>query len=81
MLKSKSFVKVNKKGNVVKVVKEHYLRDDIHCGLNCTKCIPNTNIPLQDQLVIIPDTNIFIHQVLFDLIFRFSDASLSLGNI
>ncbi|OMH85318.1 Exosome complex exonuclease RRP44 [Zancudomyces culisetae] len=32
MLRSKSFVKKTKKGKVVRVVKEHYLRDDIQCG-------------------------------------------------
>ncbi|OLY77952.1 Exosome complex exonuclease RRP44 [Smittium mucronatum] len=36
MLKNKSFVKKTRKGNVIRVVKEHYLRDDIHCGFrNC----------------------------------------------
>ena len=29
----KSFIKRTKRGNVVKVVKEHYLRDDIACGV------------------------------------------------
>ncbi len=33
MLRSKAFTKITKKGAVVKVVKEHYLRDDIPCGL------------------------------------------------
>ncbi|KAJ1921532.1 exosome catalytic subunit dis3 [Mycoemilia scoparia] len=32
MLRSRAFVKRTRKGNVVRVVKEHYLRDDIHCG-------------------------------------------------
>lgn len=37
MLRSKAFTKITKKGAVVKVVKEHYLRDDIPCGLEgCT---------------------------------------------
>ena len=39
MLRSKSFVKRTRKGNVVKVVKEHYLRDDIPCSSQaCTIC-------------------------------------------
>lgn len=40
MLKQKSFVKLSgKKGKLSKVVKEHYLRDDIPCGFKgCTKC-------------------------------------------
>lgn len=33
MLRSKAFTKITKKGAIVKVVKEHYLRDDIPCGL------------------------------------------------
>ena len=32
MLRAKTFNKVTKKGTVLKVVKEHYLRDDIVCG-------------------------------------------------
>ncbi|PVV03279.1 hypothetical protein BB560_002246 [Smittium megazygosporum] len=32
MLRSRTFVKKTRKGNVIKLVKEHYLRDDIHCG-------------------------------------------------
>jgi exosome complex exonuclease DIS3/RRP44 len=31
-LRNNSFLKRTKKGTVVKVVKEHYLRDDISCG-------------------------------------------------
>ncbi|KAJ1674883.1 exosome catalytic subunit dis3, partial [Spiromyces aspiralis] len=37
MLRSKAFVKRTRKGNVVRVVKEHYLRDDIHCGFSGCK--------------------------------------------
>ncbi|KAJ2799578.1 exosome catalytic subunit dis3, partial [Coemansia helicoidea] len=33
MLRNKSFVKRTRKGNIVRTVKEHYLRDDIACGL------------------------------------------------
>ncbi|KAI8321346.1 RNB-domain-containing protein [Martensiomyces pterosporus] len=32
MLRTKSFVKRTRKGNIVRTVKEHYLRDDITCG-------------------------------------------------
>ncbi|KAJ2000388.1 exosome catalytic subunit dis3 [Coemansia thaxteri] len=32
MLRNKSFVKRTRKGNIVRTVKEHYLRDDISCG-------------------------------------------------
>lgn len=40
MLKQKSFVKLSsKKSKIGKVVKEHYLRDDIPCGFKgCPKC-------------------------------------------
>lgn len=39
MLRSKAFVKVTGKGSVVKVVREHYLRDDIPCGIKgCPGC-------------------------------------------
>lgn len=35
----RSFVKVSSKGTVNKVIREHYLRDDIPCGLlGCEKC-------------------------------------------
>ena len=80
MLKSKSFVKKTKKGNVVKVVKEHYLRDDITCGISgCKSCTPiavaghlpmpisfdiTEAHPLQ-RTVLVPDTNIALHQVCF----------------
>ncbi|KAI8050851.1 hypothetical protein BDF22DRAFT_693710 [Syncephalis plumigaleata] len=43
MLRSKAHVHRNKKGNVVKVVKEHYLRDDIWCSSKvCKVCIYTT---------------------------------------
>lgn len=39
MLKSKVFLKKTKRGGVLKIVREHYLRDDITCGHpSCTKC-------------------------------------------
>jgi len=39
MLRSKAYVKVTNKGSVVKVVREHYLRDDIGCGVRgCPAC-------------------------------------------
>ncbi|KAJ2556022.1 exosome catalytic subunit dis3 [Coemansia sp. RSA 1933] len=40
MLRNKSFVKRTRKGNVVRTVKEHYLRDDISCGYEkCNKAV------------------------------------------
>ena len=75
MLKSKSFVKKTKKGNIVKVVREHYLRDDLSCGSTlCSSCphlteaklgklqaAESTLVPNAHYLVI--DTNIALHQV------------------
>lgn len=43
MLRQKSFVKVTGKGTVTKVIKEHYLRDDIPCGYGkCSECTRTT---------------------------------------
>ncbi len=65
MLRSQSFVKKTRKGNVVKVVKEHYLRDDLTCGLqNCTTCNNSEYSLLQDaKQFLIVDTNVVIHQI------------------
>ncbi|XP_067842648.1 exosome complex exonuclease RRP44 [Heptranchias perlo] len=39
MLKSKTFVKKTRSGGVLKIVREHYLRDDIQCGSGlCEEC-------------------------------------------
>ena len=76
MLRSKAFVKVTKRGNVVQVVKEHYLRDDIGCGINpCPKCVRTSdsgpwlsngqtaNSNYTQEHYLIPDTNVIIQQV------------------
>ena len=61
----------------MKIVREHYLRDDISCGSNlCGICDhpKSSKPPLQEKLVsrsslcerrhyIIPDTNVVLHQV------------------
>ncbi|KAL7747161.1 exosome catalytic subunit dis3 [Sorochytrium milnesiophthora] len=77
MLKSKAFVKRTKKGNVVTVVKEHYLRDDIYCGSRlCTKCgqadpvLAAEPISLKGGDVLgphylVPDTNLFLQNMDF----------------
>lgn len=74
MLKSKSFTAKNKRGNVVKVVKEHYLRDDIYCGVEgCTVCknvklslvqeaMISSAAPTQRHLLIV-DTNVVYQQI------------------
>lgn len=73
MLRSKSFVKRTRKGNVVKVVKEHYLRDDIPCSSEVCKVCSQTSQPVLSSEprstttlkphYLIPDTNVFISQV------------------
>ena len=43
MLSSKTFVKKTRRGAVLKVVREHYLRDDIACGVKgCAVCYKST---------------------------------------
>jgi exosome complex exonuclease DIS3/RRP44 len=78
MLKSKSFVKKTKRGSVVKVVKEHYLRDDIGCGSEkCRLATCNRDelprvlsarpiiLPKIDTRghYLVPDTNVLLHQI------------------
>jgi len=65
MLKSKSYVKKTKRGKVLKVVREHYLRDDIYSGSPLDPdCDPSSYKLSQDasQYIII-DTNIALHQI------------------
>ncbi|CAG8798490.1 12701_t:CDS:10 [Gigaspora margarita] len=73
MLQSKSFLKRTKKGNAIKVVQEHYLRDDIWCSVECCKlCLQtgpvlSTSAMLTAQIprphYIVPDTNVFMNQI------------------
>ncbi|OAC99195.1 hypothetical protein MUCCIDRAFT_154095 [Mucor lusitanicus CBS 277.49] len=73
MLRSKSFVKRTRKGNVVKVVKEHYLRDDIPCSSEICNVCSKTSAPVLSSTpkgtttfkphYLIPDTNVFISQL------------------
>ena len=74
MLKSKTFIKKTRKGSIVKVVREHYLRDDIGCGSEqCESCqngkpVLEKNPPSCSNLCkfphyIMPDTNVVLHQV------------------
>lgn len=54
----------------MKIVKEHYLRDDIYCGLDCSIC-PSQQVVLSQPRAtktyrshfIIPDTNFLYHQI------------------
>ncbi|XP_003963807.2 exosome complex exonuclease RRP44 [Takifugu rubripes] len=74
MLKSKTFVKKTRSGGVMKVVREHYLRDDIWCGSeSCTECKQESPVLQKDACIesnlcsyphyLIPDTNVVLHQV------------------
>uniref|UniRef100_A0A1A8SFH6 Exosome complex exonuclease RRP44 n=1 Tax=Nothobranchius rachovii TaxID=451742 RepID=A0A1A8SFH6_9TELE len=74
MLKSKTFVKKTRSGGVMKVVREHYLRDDIWCGSEtCTECKQDSPVLQKDACVesnlcsyphyLVPDTNVVLHQI------------------
>ena len=77
MLANKTFVKKTKRGAVVKVVREHYLRDDVWCGVSgCGQCkqgdpLLDTHPDTLSDLcsgrphIILPDTNVVLHQVDF----------------
>ncbi|XP_014350359.1 exosome complex exonuclease RRP44 [Latimeria chalumnae] len=74
MLRSKTFLKKTRSGGVMKIVREHYLRDDIWCGCQgCGEC-PQDGAPLQPQpglesslcaaaYYILLDTNVVLHQI------------------
>ncbi|KAL3629670.1 Exosome complex exonuclease RRP44 A [Castilleja foliolosa] len=65
MLQSKSFVKKTRQGKVVKVVREHYLRDDIYCGSPlCTVCdVAAARLSPTASTIIVVDTNVVLHQI------------------
>ncbi|XP_041937482.1 exosome complex exonuclease RRP44 [Alosa sapidissima] len=74
MLKSKTFMKKTRSGGILKVVREHYLRDDIWCGSEvCEDCkdespVLEKNPCLESSLCtyphyLIPDTNVVLHQI------------------
>lgn len=76
MLASKTFVKKTKKGAVVKVVREHYLRDDVWCGVRGCGVCKQQDPPLEGCPVVnsdlcptphylLPDTNVVLHQIDF----------------
>jgi exosome complex exonuclease DIS3/RRP44 len=44
-METKEESKITKKGNIIKIIKEHYLQKDIPCNSkNCSKCIKNNPI-------------------------------------
>ncbi|XP_028836102.1 exosome complex exonuclease RRP44 [Denticeps clupeoides] len=74
MLKSKTFVKKTRSGGILKVVREHYLRDDIWCGSEvCGECRDESPVLQRDACMesslcpsphyLIPDTNVILHQI------------------
>lgn len=81
MLKSKVFVKKTRRGKVVKITREHYLRDDIWCGSSgCDQCTNDEKPTLSENPApfsslcefphyVILDTNAVLHQVNFAVLF------------
>lgn len=76
MLTSKVFIRKTKKGKVMKIVREHYLRDDITCGSRvCAVCDHHQDgQPLEEAAAsrsslctrahyVLPDTNVVLHQI------------------
>ncbi|EHB18154.1 Exosome complex exonuclease RRP44 [Heterocephalus glaber] len=77
MLKSKTFFKKTRTGGVLKIVREHYLRDDIGCGApgraECGGAHGGPALELQPQdpasslwprpHYLLPDTNVLLHQI------------------
>ncbi|KAL4433106.1 hypothetical protein ABPG77_006533 [Micractinium sp. CCAP 211/92] len=65
MLQSKSFVKKTRKGHVVKVVREHYLRDDIYSGSPLDPACPPEACKLSGEAphYLLVDTNVALHQM------------------
>ncbi|XP_037070638.1 exosome complex exonuclease RRP44-like [Pollicipes pollicipes] len=76
MLKHKTFLKKNRRGNVLKIVREHYLRDDLWCGVQgCEDCrqpaheapleraAPSVSSAVPEPHLLLPDTNVILHQL------------------
>ncbi|OVA00648.1 Ribonuclease II/R [Macleaya cordata] len=65
MLQSKSFVRKTKQGKVIKVVREHYLRDDIYCGASVCKVCDTKEARLSSSAstILIVDTNVVLNQI------------------
>ena len=72
-------MKKTKRGAVIKIVREHYLRDDIWCGSElCELCQQESPILQREPHIdsalcnfphyILPDTNVLLHQVNSDFI-------------
>ncbi|MPC15533.1 Exosome complex exonuclease RRP44 [Portunus trituberculatus] len=72
--KLKVFYRKTKKGNIIKVVREHYLRNDVWCGYEgCRECEcekPILDMPDISDSTLVPephfimiDTNVALHQI------------------
>nr|XP_045614320.1 exosome complex exonuclease RRP44-like [Procambarus clarkii] len=70
----KVFYKKTKKGNIIKIVREHYLRDDVWCGLEgCGMCemdqpnlemaYSNDSTLVRQPHILLIDTNVALHQI------------------
>jgi exosome complex exonuclease DIS3/RRP44 len=83
--KTTRFGKVTKKGALVTVVKEHYLREDVPCGFfGCLACAPFMDAAQAVSLegvrdVLLLDTNVLLHQTDFleALLFGEIDAEIT----
>eukprot|EP00242_Pyramimonas_sp_CCMP2087_P000596 CAMPEP_0198233138 /NCGR_PEP_ID=MMETSP1445-20131203/116087_1 /TAXON_ID=36898 /ORGANISM="Pyramimonas sp., Strain CCMP2087" /LENGTH=328 /DNA_ID=CAMNT_0043913827 /DNA_START=141 /DNA_END=1123 /DNA_ORIENTATION=- len=65
MLRSKAYVRKTRRGKVLKIVREHYLRTDIWCGCpSCKLCDTSDALfePSADEYVVL-DTNVVLHQM------------------
>jgi exosome complex exonuclease DIS3/RRP44 len=58
MLKAKRFARKTKRGGVVTVHREHYLRDDIWCGVVACPVCKCANPVLSPKMLLVPDTNV-----------------------
>ena len=76
MLKSKTFVRKTRSGAIQRITREHYLRDDLSCGVqSCSLCkqqeaVLDSQIESPSSLcvtphLLLPDTNIILHQIDF----------------
>uniref|UniRef100_A0A7C9AS55 Uncharacterized protein n=1 Tax=Opuntia streptacantha TaxID=393608 RepID=A0A7C9AS55_OPUST len=65
MLQNKSYVRKNKAGKILKIVKEHYLRDDIYCGAPaCTVCDTSAaRLSPNASTILVLDTNVVLNQI------------------
>ncbi|KAK9713411.1 hypothetical protein RND81_06G025500 [Saponaria officinalis] len=65
MLQSKTFSKKTRGGKVQKIVREHYLRDDIYCGAPfCKSCDASVSrLSADASTILVVDTNVVLNQI------------------